>query len=65
MAAAVFFLSRICSNKGWDSVIATDLTGTWNLTKAVAETHSKNGGKVINITMLTDRGFLVCRVQPK
>ena len=44
--------------KGWDAVIATNLTGTWDLSKAVAKAHMlKNGGSIINITMLTDRGF--------
>jgi NAD(P)-dependent dehydrogenase (short-subunit alcohol dehydrogenase family) len=44
--------------KGWDAVIATNLTGTWNLTQQVAQQSMlKNGGSIINITMLTDRGF--------
>ena len=44
--------------KGWDAVIATNLTGTWDLSKAVAKAYMlKNGGSIINITMLTDRGF--------
>ena len=45
-------------DKGWDSVLATNLTGTWNVTKAVASAFMlKNGGSIVNITMLTDRGF--------
>lgn len=44
--------------KGWDAVISTNLTGTWDLSKAVAKSYMlKNGGSIINITMLTDRGF--------
>ena len=44
--------------KGWDAVIATNLTGTWDMSKAVAKAYMlKNGGSIINITMLTDRGF--------
>jgi NAD(P)-dependent dehydrogenase (short-subunit alcohol dehydrogenase family) len=44
--------------KGWDAVLATNLTGTWDLSKSVAKAHMlKNGGSIINITMLTDRGF--------
>ena len=44
--------------KGWDSVIATNLTGTWNLIRETANQWMlKNGGKIVNITMLTDRGF--------
>lgn len=44
--------------KGWDSVVATNLTGTWNLTQRVAEGWMLgHGGRIINITMLTGRGF--------
>jgi citronellol/citronellal dehydrogenase len=44
--------------KGWDAVIATNLTGTWNLTRAAADAWMlQNGGRVVNITMLTGRGF--------
>lgn len=46
------------SPKGWDAVIATNLTGTWNLTRAVADAWMlANGGNVVNITMLTRRTF--------
>ena len=45
-------------DKGWDSVIATNLTGTWNMTKAVAQASMfKNGGHILNITMTTGRGY--------
>ncbi len=44
--------------KGWDAVVATNLTGTWNLTRAAADAWMLgHGGRVINITMLTSRGF--------
>jgi citronellol/citronellal dehydrogenase len=44
--------------KGWDAVIATNLTGTWNLTRAVADGWMlANGGSIVNITMLTKRAF--------
>ena len=44
--------------KGWDAVIETNLTGTWNMTRAAADAWMlKHGGRVINITMLTQRGF--------
>lgn len=44
--------------KGWDAVVATNLTGTWNLTRAAADAWMlAHGGHVINITMLTTRTF--------
>ncbi len=44
--------------KGWDSVIATNLTGTWNLTRAVGDAWMlQNGGAVVSVTMLSQRGF--------
>ena len=44
--------------RGWDAVVETNLTGTWNMTRAVADACMlKHGGRVIHITMLTDRGF--------
>ncbi len=44
--------------RGWDAVIETNLTGTWNLTRAVADAWMLDqGGRIINITMLTHRGF--------
>lgn len=44
--------------KGWDAVVATNLTGTWNVTRAVADACMlARGGRVVNITMLTTRGF--------
>lgn len=44
--------------RGWDAVVATNLTGTWNLSRAVADAWMlANGGRIVNITMLTARGF--------
>lgn len=44
--------------RGFDAVVQTNLTGTWNLTRAVADAWMlANGGRVVNITMLTGRGF--------
>lgn len=44
--------------KGWDAVVGTNLTGTWNLTRAVTDQWmAANGGRIVNITMLTARGF--------
>lgn len=44
--------------RGWDAVVATNLTGTWNLTRAVADASLlARGGSVVSVTMLTQRGF--------
>jgi len=44
--------------KGWDAVIGTNLTGTWNITRAVADKWMlQHGGVVTSITMLTRRTF--------
>lgn len=44
--------------RGFDAVVATNLTGTWNLTRAAADAWMlDHGGSVLNITMLTRRGF--------
>ncbi|MCB9679736.1 MAG: SDR family oxidoreductase [Alphaproteobacteria bacterium] len=46
------------SGKGFDAVVGTNLTGTWNVTRAVADAWMlKHGGVVTNITMLTHRAF--------
>lgn len=46
------------SPRGWDAVIQTNLTGTWNMTRAVTDAWmAKHGGSIVNITMLTSRGF--------
>jgi NAD(P)-dependent dehydrogenase (short-subunit alcohol dehydrogenase family) len=46
------------SDKGFDAVIATNLAGTWNMTRAVADAWMlAHGGAVVSVTMLTDRAF--------
>ena len=54
-----FSPAQFITANGWDAVIATNLTGTWNLTQAVANGWmiENGGGKIINITMNTLRGF--------
>ncbi len=45
-------------DKGWDAVVGTNLTGTWNMTRAAFEAWmGAHGGRVVNITMLTRRAF--------
>ena len=53
-----FSPAEAISDKGWDAVVGTNLTGTWNLTRAVAD-HAmpQAGGRIINITMLTKNAF--------
>jgi NAD(P)-dependent dehydrogenase (short-subunit alcohol dehydrogenase family) len=55
------FLSpaQFITPNGFDAVIATNLTGTWNLTQSVANAWmlENGGGRIINITMNTHRGF--------
>ena len=44
--------------KGWDAVVATNLTGTWNMIQATGSAWMfEHGGTILNITMLTERGF--------
>lgn len=44
--------------RGFDSVVETNLTGTWNMTRGVADGWMlANGGSILNITMLTRRTF--------
>ncbi len=54
-----FSPAQFISPNGFDAVVSTNLTGTWNLTQAVANAWMINngGGKIINITMNTNRGF--------
>ncbi len=50
--------AEMITPRGWDAVVETNLTGTWTLTRAVADAWMLgNGGRIINITMLTQRGF--------
>lgn len=52
-------LAEDISDKGWDAVIQNNLTGTWNMTKAVANAFFIPNGKgsIINIIMSIYRGF--------
>ncbi len=44
--------------KGFDAVVGTNLTGTWNMVRGAADAWMlKNGGRILNITMLTHRTF--------
>lgn len=44
--------------RGWDAVVATNLTGQWALTQAVANAWMlEHGGAIVNVTMLSHRGF--------
>ena len=54
-----FSPAQFITPNGWNAVIATNLTGTWSLTQAVANKWmlGNGGGKIINITMNTERGF--------
>lgn len=53
-----FAPAELITPKGWDAVIATNLTGQFNLTQAVANAWMlDHGGKIINITMTAQRGF--------
>jgi citronellol/citronellal dehydrogenase len=53
-----FSPAELIRPNGFDAVIATNLTGTWNLTRAVADAWMlSHGGGIVNITMLTQRGF--------
>ena len=53
-----FSPAEAISDKGWDAVVATNLTGTWNLTRAVADQAMlKAGGRIVNVTMLTRNAF--------
>lgn len=44
--------------KGWNAVLDTNLTGTWNVTNAVFHAWMEaHGGAVVNITMENARGY--------
>lgn len=44
--------------RGWDAVVQTNLTGTWNVTRAAADAVMlSRGGRIVNITMLAKRTF--------
>jgi NAD(P)-dependent dehydrogenase (short-subunit alcohol dehydrogenase family) len=49
-----FSPAEAISPKGFDAVVATNLTGTWNMIRGAADSWMlENGGRIINITMLT------------
>ena len=54
-----FSPAQFITPNGFDAVVSTNLTGTWNLTQAVANRWmiEHGGGRIINITMNTNRGF--------
>lgn len=53
-----FSPAEAISGKGFDAVVATNLTGTWNMTRAVADQWMlSHGGAIVNVTMLTQRAF--------
>ena len=44
--------------KGWSAVVETNLTGTFNVTKAVYDKYMQDhGGAVVNITVCNRNGF--------
>jgi NAD(P)-dependent dehydrogenase (short-subunit alcohol dehydrogenase family) len=43
---------------GFDAVVGTNLTGTWNVIRGASDAWMlKHGGRIVNITMLWERGF--------
>lgn len=43
---------------GFDAVVGTNLTGTWNMVRGAADAWMlRHGGRIVNITMLWERGF--------
>lgn len=50
--------AHLISPKGWQAVIDTNLTGTWNMTQTVMLDYMQDhGGAVVNITMENARGY--------
>ena len=46
------------SGRGWDAVVGTNLTGTWNMVHGAHKAWmGRHGGRILNITMLTKRTF--------
>lgn len=44
--------------RGWDAVVATNLTGTWNMVRGAADTWMlEHGGAIVNVTMTCHRTF--------
>lgn len=53
-----FSPAEAISGNGWDAVVQTNLTGTWNMTRSAFKSWmGEHGGRIINITMLTRRTF--------
>lgn len=53
-----FSPAEALSPRGWDAVVNTNLTGQWAVTQAVANGWMlEQGGAVVNVTMLSHRGF--------
>lgn len=53
-----FSPAEAISPKGWDAVVGTNLTGTWNMTRGAYDAWmGAHGGRIVNITMLTKRTF--------
>ncbi|MCP4804412.1 MAG: SDR family oxidoreductase [Proteobacteria bacterium] len=53
-----FSPAELITPNGFDAVVGTNLTGTWNMTRGAADAWMlKNGGRILNITMLSRRGF--------
>ena len=53
-----FSPAELISGNGFDAVVGTNLTGTWNMTRGAADAWMlRNGGRILNITMLSRRGF--------
>lgn len=51
-------IARDFSLKGWNAVIETNLTGTWNMTQVFgAQMLARSGGNIVNVTAVTGRGF--------
>jgi citronellol/citronellal dehydrogenase len=53
-----FAPAQTITDNGWDAVVGTNLTGTWNMIKGAGEAHMfEHGGTILNVTMLTKRTF--------
>lgn len=50
--------AHMITPNGWNAVIDTNLTGTWNMTQAVMLAYMQDhGGSIVNITMENARGY--------
>jgi NAD(P)-dependent dehydrogenase (short-subunit alcohol dehydrogenase family) len=49
------------SDKGWQAVIDTNLTGTWNVCRAAFDAYMRDhGGCIVNVTMAMQNGYDRC-----